>query len=199
MPSPVEIKGATGANLNLTEDGEVWTTETEREHNVRASYVLTGIQASTWAVLIDLSDTTNFPHDNTGRIDISQISMQVDRGSNSVGLMQIGVVTRVDGVNGDVSTFGALRFENNSDTHVVRDVNLSPSQIKCGVADGITSSMITNAAILNDTGLQTDVALGSPRGAATVNPSVGDIVIKFTHTSGGAWTGAAGVLYHSHE
>lgn len=181
----------------VTDDGELLVTETEREQNVRASIALTGIQATSWAVLVDLSDTTNFPHEGTGRVDISLINAMIDRASNAVGYMQLCLVTRVSATNGDATVIASIRFENNSETHIARDVNVAPSQIKCAVVDGATPFMITNAKIVNDTGLQSDVALDSPRGSATVIPAVGDIVVRFVHTSGGQWTGAVGILYHA--
>lgn len=180
-----------------SDDGELWTTNTERENNVRASFVQTGIQASSWAILIDLSDTVNFPHDETGAAHVSLISLQVDRGNTSVGLVQVGVVTRVDGINGDVTSFAAVRFENGSPTNVIRDINFAPSQVKCGVVAGATTHMVSNSKLLNDTGLQTDIAIPTATGG-TAFPAVGDVVVKYTHTSGSAWTGGVGVLYHSH-
>lgn len=191
------LRTASGDDIAVTDDGELMISETERERNVRASYALTGIQANAWAILVDLSDTTNWPHNESTAIHISLINAQVDRAANSVGLMQLGVVTRVDGTNGDVMMVASMRFENNSETHISRDVNVSPSQVKCNVVAGATPHMISNVKVLNDTGLQTDVAIPTARGVNAA-PGVGDIVIRFVHTSGGAWTGAVGVLYHSH-
>lgn len=200
MAAPVTLVDASGQqvpNPTLSNDGEVWVTETERENNVRASYAQSGIAASSWAVLVDLSDTATWPHEFTGAIHVSNISLQVDKSANSVGLIQLGVVKRISATNGDVTMFSSLRFENGTND-LVRDVNVSPSQIKCDVVEGVTPKMISNISILNDTGLQTDLAIQSASGA-TVFPAVGDIVMRIVHTSGGAWTAAAGILYHSHE
>lgn len=199
MPNAVEIRSATGTDLAITDDGEVWTTATERERNVRASYALTGIQASAWAILVDLSNDTVWPHTGTNAIHISLINAQIDKAPRSVGLMQLGVVTRVDGTDGDVMMIASMRFENDNTTgaHLARDVNVSPSLIRCDVVDGAPISMISNVRVLNDTGLQTDVAIPTASGVNAA-PGVGDIVIRYVHTSGGAWTGAVGVLYHAH-
>lgn len=185
--------------MRSTEDAELYTTVTEREKNVRASYVKTGIQATSWAVLVDLSDETGWPHTGTGRIDISLINAMVDRSANTVGFMQLCVATRVGPTNGDATVIASIRFENNAESHISRDVNVAPSQVKCAVVDGATPFMITNALIVNDTGLQSDVAIDSPLGAGTVIPAVGDILVRFVHTSGGVWTGAVGVLYHGED
>lgn len=193
------IMEAEGAGFSFSTDQELYISETERERNVRAHYRLSGVQASAWALLVDLSDTVNWPHDDTGRIDISLINAMVDRSANSVGQMQLGVITRLSATNGDVTVIAALAFENNSETHIARDINLSPSQVKCGVdGDGNTPYMVTNARVLNDTGLQNDTAIASAIGTNVI-PAVGDIVLRFLHTSGGVWTGSCGVLYHAED
>ena len=200
MAAPVTLVDASGQpipNPTLSNGGEVWVTETERENNVRASYAQSGIAASAWAVLVDLSDTTTWPHDFTGSIHVSHISLQVDKAANSVGLIQLGVVKRISATDGDVTMFSSLRFENGTND-LVRDVNVAPSQIKCDVVGGVTPKMVSNISVLNDTGLQTDLAIQSASGS-TVFPAVGDIVMRIVHTSGGPWTAAAGILYHSHE
>lgn len=198
MAAPFTIVSAAGKGAAISNDGEIWITETERENNVRAAFALNGIAASSWAILVDLSDNVNWPHEATGAVHVSVISSQVDKAANSVGLMQLGVVTRVDGTSGDVKTFAALRFQNGGSDNIIRDINVSPSQIKCDVVAGVTTKLISNATILNDTGLQTDLAIPTAFGSNAA-PGVGDLVIRYTHTSGSAWTGAFAVLYHTHS
>ena len=123
--------------------------------------------------------------------------MQVDRSNNSIGFMQIGVVTRVSATNGDFAPIAGIRFENTASTSIIRDINYSPSQVKCGVVAGVTTRITATGKVTNDTGLQTDVTIPTAAGT-NVAPAVGDIVIRYVHTSGGAWTGGVGVLYHAH-
>lgn len=188
-----------GGSFDFTSDGELYVTETEREINVRAGYSRASIAADAWAVLVDLSDDTTWPHDGTGRIDISQISMQVDKSANSVGILQVGVVLRVDATNGDFLPIAGIRFENGTAAaNLIRDISYSPSQIKCGVVAGNTPRILAaGSKVLNNTGLQSDVAIPSASGNNVI-PAVGDIVVRFVHTSGGAWTGGVGVMYHAH-
>lgn len=63
-----------------TEDGEVWATNTEREKGVWAALVgsQSGIVTNYFG-LVDLSDTVNWPHDSTGRLDISFVRLSVDK------------------------------------------------------------------------------------------------------------------------
>lgn len=198
MPELVGVEYyGTGTNAaKISSEGEVATTNSEKERNVFAAYGQSNIQATTYAILVDLSDTTHWKHDQTGRIDLSYISMQVDRAANSVGTLYVGIVTRVDATNGDISYIRTLQFQNNSETHLLRTDNFSPSQYKLGVVGGSFNSGIITNKESNISAVNTVTALNSPLGTATVIPAVGDMIIKYEHTSGSGWRGAAAVLYH---
>lgn len=192
---------ATGSALfpaSASPDGEVLITETERERNVFSAYGPGAITSdgTTWACLVDLSDTSNWPHDRTGRIDISIINMQVDKTTNCTGSVSLGVITRVDATNADVTLFAGISFNNASETHLEVSRNFAPSQLKCGVSGGVATRIVTTAKLTNDTGIQTDVAMASHRGAGTVTPAVGDIVVRFIKTAGTSMTPAVQVFYH---
>lgn len=198
MPVPVALADLSGNGqvVTVTAEGELTTVDSGGEKNVLARYYAENIAATTWVVLVDLSDTANFHHDATGRIDISYLSMQIDRPTNAVGAVHIGVVTRVDATNADVTFFAGLHFINSSDTAIIRSENFAPSQVKCGVTGGLTTKIVNNENVVNDTAIQTDVALASPRGAATVIPAVGDIVAQFQHISGGAYNASVRLFFH---
>lgn len=164
-----------------------------------ARVTLDNVGSTQWAVVVDLSDTTNFPHKYTGRIDISQIGMQVDRESSAVGRFQMGVVTRVDATSGDVTFFRSIMFEKGNETNFVRLETLAPLEIQTGVVGGKTQEIVSSGFVVNDTGLQTDVPLKSPLGDATVAPGVGDIVVRAVYTSGGTYNATGSVLYSSEK
>lgn len=170
-------------DAKITSDGELAITETERERNVLASYTETGINSTRYACLIDLSDTTNFHHSGTGRVDISLISMGIDRDATATGSARIGVITAIDGVDADISYFFRILFNNSTISQISRDINYSPSQLKCGVSGGALTRMITNDTETTAS-VNTGVSLNSPRGSSTVTPAVGDIVIKMDRTLG---------------
>lgn len=179
------FSGSTAYEAKISSDGELAITETERERNVLARYVETGINSTRYAALIDLSDTTNFKHDQTGRVDISAISMGVDRSNTATGTVKFGVITRIDGTNADISYFTGLLFTNGTnDLQISRDLILSPSQLKCGVSGGALTRMVTNDVETAVAAVNTGITLNSPRGTSTVTPAVGDIVIKMENTAG---------------
>lgn len=181
-----------------SEDNELLTVQTEALRNVFAAYSTGAItvNSTTWACLIDLSDTTNWKHDRTGRVDISVLDIEVDKSSNCTGDVALGVITRVDATNGDVTFFADLIFDNADGTRLTIDRNYSPSAIRCGVTAGVATKIATNDVALNETAIQTDVPLASFRGAGTVTPAVGDIVAKFVKNAGTTMTVYIELLYH---
>lgn len=187
--------GADGPTPVTLADGlPVKTPEFE---NVQVSYSLSDIAATSWMLLIDLSDTTNWPHEPGLGIDVSYMSLQVDKAANSLGRLQVGVVTRIDGINGDVSVFRGIIFDKDDGAgRIDRTENFAPSQIRTEVVAGQTPSLLTSNRVLSETALNTGLAIPSTTGANVI-PAVGDIVVRFLHTSGGAWNAAISVLYHA--
>ena len=187
----------TDTGLNVSGDGHLRVQQPEFI-NVQVSYSKSDIGASGWALLIDLSDTANWPHEPGIGIDISYMSLQVDKAQNSLGRMQVGVVTRVNATNGDVSVFRGLIFSGADGAgRIDRVENFAPSQIRAEVVSGATPSLLTSNKLLNESGINTATLLDSPLGAATRAPAVGDIVIRFLHTSGADWNAAVSTLYSS--
>lgn len=188
--------GATKRKAQVTSDGELATTVTERERNNFVRYKENGINSTRYCVLVDLSDTINFPHDQTGRIDVSCLSDQIDKPANAQGSIAVGVIAAINGTQATIFYASGIFFDNSSDTHLTRDRNFSPSQMKLGVSGGKLTRGITNDSETT-TAVNTGVTLSSPRGSNTVTPAVGDVVIKFTHTAGSAWNAGIFALYHS--
>jgi len=59
------------------------------------------VATETAFMLIDLSDTTNWPHTNTGHIDIVFLSGNVDPDATYAGDVSIGFLVDVDATDGD--------------------------------------------------------------------------------------------------
>jgi hypothetical protein len=202
-PVPMKLRGdeffsgATKYDAKVTIDGELATTVTERERNVYAVYhddtVGTG---NTDFVLIDKDDTVNFPHGDTGRIDISAINLHLSHSSgNPDGEALLGVITRIDAVDADICWAFVVDFNLPSNTDIKEDFNFAPSQLKFEVAGGCTTRIITNYTSLNDSAFNTATLMPSPRGAATVIPAVGDIVCRNTNGAG-SMRFFIGAMYH---
>jgi hypothetical protein len=183
----------------VTPDGELASTSTERERNVMVHYQSATISvADVYAVGVDLSDTTNFPHDQTGRIDLSWIKIEVDKSNNAQGTVSLGVITSIDTASSNITYFTDVPFENNSaDALITQDWNLAPSQIKLGVSGGSTTRIISNVTETSVTAVNLATTLDSPNGLIT--PGLGDMVIKFGYTAGTRYSADVEVMYHAQE
>jgi len=149
--------------------------------NLTLRYSITANTASTSTILIDLSDTTNYPHKRTTSIDISHINISLDKASTSSGTLKIGVITAISATNADVSFFSGIDFANATETYIERKEDIVPSTIRTLVKGGSVSFILTNDTSLADTAFQTDVLLDTAAGG-TANPAIGDIVVQVTRT-----------------
>ncbi len=191
------FSGSTEFKVKVTSDGEMATTATERERNVMLKLARSAVSSTVYVALIDLSDTTNFPHDSTGRIDVSWIRGVIDKSTASRGTVSVGVITRIDGTDADISYLTSFPFENNGETKIIIEFNVSPSQIKFGTSSGNLHQSITDDVETSVVAVNTGLTLDSVRGAGTVTPAVGDIILKAAHTAGGAYNATVELLYHS--
>lgn len=184
----------TNTPVSVTEDGELMVAQTPQERNHYFGLKLTDVAATAHRMLIDLSDTTNYPHDSTGRIDLSALYLQVDRDTSATGVIRVGVITRVNATNADVVYSNGLQFTKSDDRHINRDRNFSPSQLKLDVVNGnavhLAVPKSTNIAAINTTTGLVDLY------GATKTPAVGDVVFSCDRTAGTYDATAAG-FYHS--
>lgn len=180
-------------------DGEHFTTNTEREFNTRCA--LSGVQntaTTSYYGFIDLSDTINWPHDNTDRIDFSYIAVAIDKATSARGSLSIGIITRVNATDADITYIAGATFEQNDNPSFLAIANFSPSQMKCQVVGGALAHVKTNTISLNVTAINTGVPLLFGPGGAGFIPAVGDAVIRIITSTGGALTWGINVFYHTH-
>lgn len=150
------------------------------------------VSSTGWKMLVDLSDRATFPHHFTGRIDISSAFFFVDKGANTVGVVQLGVITRVDGTDADVEFIQGINFSGSSDRTIVRD-RIFATPLRCGQSGGSLTDAATGFVETGITAINTGTTLATPLGTAT--PAVGDLVVKYGYTSGASYTAAVSVQY----
>jgi len=151
-----------------------------------------GTKGANYAVLVDLSDTVNFPHGATGRVNLWSSFVFVDKEADTIGAVQIGVITRIDGASADLSFVSGFSFSATSDRTFSRDRVLA-APIRLGVVGGKLVSAATLFRATNVAAVNTGVALPSPVGLVT--PAVGDLIAKFDYTSGGQYAAAVSGQY----
>lgn len=146
-------------------------------------------------VLVDLSDTTNFPHSNTTNLRLYGLDIAVEMDSDGTGtwVLYIGVVTEVDGTDGSVDwlfVFDLETFQQSTDevTRLVAHPRW-PGGLDLTVSGGAMTKCITIEQSAADADFQTDVELDSPYGRAGVTgsaPGAGDLVARWDETANGA-------------
>ena len=146
-----------------------------RDDAVEIVYTSPAVVGSTAAVLIDLSNTTTWPHKQTGSANIYGIWVDFDKIGASTGTVKVGVVTNIDGSSGTVKWFYVAA---NTTNHVSTPGPTSPviaGLIRTKVSGNATPFITTNNSSSFSTLYQTDVTL--PTAAGTfVAPAIGDVV-----------------------
>lgn len=141
---------------------------------------------STSAVVIDLSDTANYPHKEKGNINISSVRIDIDKAAASTCTVRVGVVTFVNTSTGSVTWFvtRALRL-NASNTGVNAFIQYAPNYlnlkaVSAGVdVTGTTPNILSNSLTAGSTEFQTD--LGIPGTYTTVAPNRGDVIVQINN------------------
>ena len=182
-------------NVSVTDQGEVWETCTERERDTYVGMGNSGVSAVSYSVLIDLSDTQQWPHQYTGRIDLSSVYLQADRDATGTGRIRVGVITSITNTNADITYFSGLSFQKSDQRHLERDRHFTPSQMKCGVSAGKVTRMLTSGRE-STTAVKANVSISSPLGPASVLPAKGDIVVQWDWVAG-SYDGTVAAFYHS--
>jgi hypothetical protein len=142
-------------------------------------------------ILIDLSDTTNFPHSETGKIRVYTIDINIERGESAASgeyLVYIGTIIEVDATDGSTTWLLVLHEEIDdqaTDGVAARHFRYHwPGGVDLEVSSGAMVNLISNVGDANDVTWQTDVSLDSPVGDASSPSGTGDLCM-FVDESGG--------------
>jgi hypothetical protein len=156
---------------------------------------------STAVVVIDLSNTTSWPHKETGEIIIDSIRYDVDKVAASTGSVKVGVITYINASTGTVTWFLNREFEKNvSNTQISAIQAYTEFPVRCRVDPltpftGSTPYILSNETTTGSTTYQSDVNLPSPVG--NTSPGVGDIVFAVTKDPTNAATVSIEIRYRS--
>lgn len=161
---------------------------------VKYSFAVASANESTSTIVIDKSDTTNWPHTNSNHIAITGIDLDVDKVAAATATIKLGVVNFVDATNGSITWFWARNYGLNvSNTETKVSEMYYPLAIKTkvnlvsGGADGTTPFLISDDTVSNSTTFQNDVLLSSVSGSQ-IAPDEGDIVMQVISDSSNALT-----------
>lgn len=139
------------------------------------------VSGDVYAILVDLSDTTTWPHNESGSVDLWSSFLFVDKSASGAGQVQLGVITRIDGTDADISYIQGVSFNNASDNQINRD-RILVAPIRLAQSGGNLTSAATLFKATNVAAVNTATPLASPLGSVT--PAVGDLVVRFALTAG---------------
>ena len=135
------------------------------------------VAAETAFMLIDLSDTTNWPHTETGHIHVSYIILMVSPDASFLGDVRFGVLSSVDATNGDFHDFLNYDFSKKSDMQAA-------SVIFGSNGLHLEGANYFGPVATDSTLFQTDVNLAGPDGTTAYPSGDGDLVMKIGRTAG---------------
>jgi len=177
------------------------------EESVTVNYNLSvAADISTTTLLIDKSDTTNWPHVKDQWINVDSIKLSVDGVAASTQSVKIGVVSKIHASSGSVTWFHTYRKELNvtGNQTMVEGGNYNPAPsflrlrvdggVSFGDGEGSTSYLISNDTDLNTTTYQSDVNLPSPDGNTA--PGIGDIIMQISNGASAIVIDAQ-LIYHA--
>jgi len=178
------------ANYRYNVENEEWVYETETNKGIHLC--VDDISATTGVVLVDLSDTTNFPHNNTARLCITGYQITISPDNTYVGKVLIGFLENVDATNGDFKPLLCWDMDK-ATTALINQSLVLDSPLCASSTDFLTPGNV------DDTTWQTDTALMSPYDATaayTTVPGNGDLVMKIVRTGGSVSVGIS-IKYYS--
>lgn len=182
-------------NVSITLQNELLTNTYASNFKSSVHYDASVTQ-NAYAIFIDLSDTTNFPHSNTNFINLDTLSVGVQFATGTADSeVKIGVITRIDGVDADISYLQNFNLSTQS-ANENKDIfhNYQPSGLKFEVSGGSLVGAITNDTESSISAVNTGITLDSPNGS--IAPAVGDVILKFVYVAD-TYNATVQAVYHS--
>jgi len=128
-------------------------------------------------MLVDLSDTTNWPHSNTGHIDILFVAINVAPDATYAGDVQLGFLSSVDATNGDFNGLFEIHMDKKTEP-IVANLTLPFGGIS------LEKDHWFGPIKANSTLFQTDTDLQGPDGNTSYPSGNGDLVLIVGRTAG---------------
>lgn len=189
------VDAVTGEALDINIEGRAEIVQHAHPDTGAIHFHVEGLTAGTYRfILIDLSDTTNYPHANTSYAHVEWIEAQVDSNNTGDYTVSLGFLENVDDANGDRYISKHWSGTKTAGNQLLAFDNLLPAGWRMR-----SQSIATHAISTNDTNYQTDVNLPSTLDPATSDtPSGnGDIVLEIV-VNVGEIDVSFDIGYHSH-
>jgi hypothetical protein len=194
---PVQIAGTDGSGdlqtLLTDTDGNLRIKNDfidDRDKVVAVSYVKLGIAATSYYMLIDLSNSSgDYPHANTtgGVFVAGSNSKGVKGNSGAKWAVEVFVITRIDGTDADLVGIPSISFSLR-DASVLslpeQVIHFFPTMLDLTVSAGALVNTLSNFTLTNVAAINTGITL-EDAGGNSIAPAVGDVIIVAELISGG--------------
>lgn len=155
------------------------------------TYVVADLAASKAINLIDLSDTVNFKHTETGKIKLYTLDIVCEMKvmTAGAGILHVGVIVEVDATNGTAEWLAVMPIQtyleptDDTDRRVYHFEWLHGLDLEVAGATDTLANHLTNSNLAGNTLFQTDSALDGPAGAAASACGDGDLVMYWNETT----------------
>jgi len=191
-------EGGSFLNVGVSDQAELFTNTLAANRKTTVSHSATGVAADTYYLMIDLDNSGGaWPHQHFVSVDVDHITASVNfaSGTATAGLL-LGVITRVDGTDADVSYLWSINpGVQSANDGIVTTCNFQPSSVTFktdgagNVVGALTSIKESAVAAIN-----TGTTLNGPGGAIT--PAVGDVILKADYNAD-TFDWAMTVVYHA--
>jgi hypothetical protein len=180
------------SNVGLTNAGELLTNTIASNRQNRGVFNGGTISAITYAILVDISVE---PFTSYTSVDTIEMTCNLS-GNNSTCNIKVGVITRIDGTDADISWLIISNFSTaNANNYLIFTENYQPSAIQFRSSGGTLVNSYTNDTSANVTAVNTGITLASPSG--NITPAVNDVIILFDHT-GTNFDSVVSTVYHTY-
>ncbi len=190
---PAVLFDSDGNPIKTSDGHELMTSSTEQEESGFVAMQFDDISATEYKLLVDVSDSTDWPHEAADFIDITDTYFQIDKESSTNGLVYLGVITAIDATEATIEYFAGVSFQKSADDQIIRDRKASPCQYRLKISDGALTRMLSDFTETT-TSINTSAELDSIGDLSAV-PAVGDVVVK-AQVDSGSYTAAVSIFYH---
>lgn len=137
-----------------------------------------GIAADTGYQVIDLSDTTNFPHGRTDRLIVKAIQFDGTISDTGGGefVVYVGVVTECDSTDGSMTALRKWDVKPIGGAHTYHEQQWPFAGVDCKVVSGALQFFAGNSTVADNAAWKNDAGIQNINGTAAGNPGVGDLV-----------------------
>ena len=165
-------------DATITDEGYLDVTTHSNHSGFSVAYSAAAINTTTGYVLIDLSDTTNYPHTNVDEIHIDWIILDYLADSLAAGSIEVGFIKSITADNADWYSLVKAHLDKKEEEKPIM-LNFTPQCLRCAVVGHLSGGTMFHD---DDTTFQNDTALTATY--STVAPAIGDLVAKVTLSAG---------------